>query len=206
MKMFDPKYIRNIVIEMEESRKRKFISSFSLPAAPVQEEVSFKSPSIKTTKDEREIKERKRFTFEEKRKILEDARHMTTNEICRKYDIGERSLRKWKANKSQIEDASEDDYLKNAKKMNLCSELDDELYTWMQFAQAKGTVVTGTILRQQALIMNTRIGAIKDFKASNGWIDRWKKRKNVTLEREKKIDLFADSTEALTCVEVVMAS
>jgi hypothetical protein len=48
-------------------------------------------------------------------------------------------------------------------------ELESLLATWFKQARGSNAVISGTLLRERALHIATRLG-IEDFKASNGWI------------------------------------
>lgn len=132
--------------------------------------------------DKPEVKHRNRFTIEQKLHILNEMKVLTVHEVCEKYDINDRTLRSWKLNQARYTEASSKKYVLNSKKLNendLRDELDDRLYIWTLDALTKGNPVSGKILSQQALVLNNEIGAYKDFHASDGWISKWKKRKNV---------------------------
>jgi hypothetical protein len=53
-------------------------------------------------------------------------------------------------------------------------ELESLLAMWFKEARGSNAVINGTLLRERALHIATRLG-IEDFKASNGWINSFKK-------------------------------
>jgi hypothetical protein len=53
------------------------------------------------------------------------------------------------------------------------------LYRWFQGARALGYIITGPILQIKAKEMQATLNLNTDFKASIGWLDKWKKRHNV---------------------------
>lgn len=53
------------------------------------------------------------------------------------------------------------------------------MYAWLMDFQNRGIPVTGPLARQKALELNEYLGGPKDFKASKGWLDKWKKRMNL---------------------------
>lgn len=133
------------------------------------------------------LNERSRYSYAEKQKILFEAKTLTSFQICQKYDMSERTLRKWKNKQNEIAQISKNKNLKDLKKLNTSSctrKLDEELDAWHRDALQKGVAVSGPILKQQALIINARIGGDKNFKASEGWLSRYKER---TKSRALKI-------------------
>ncbi|KAL1453534.1 hypothetical protein MTO96_043753 [Rhipicephalus appendiculatus] len=59
--------------------------------------------------------------------------------------------------------------------------LDDALLTWFKQACAAGINFDGSILREKAMEIADRLG-ITDFAASNGWIDRFRKRHGIAYK------------------------
>lgn len=59
--------------------------------------------------------------------------------------------------------------------------LDESLLTWFQQARAAGINFDGSILREKAMEVADRLG-ITDFAASNGWIDRFRKRHGIAYK------------------------
>jgi hypothetical protein len=61
------------------------------------------------------------------------------------------------------------------------NELEEILKTWFQSSRAAGIPISGVLLKEKALHAAARLG-IEDFKASNGWIDRFKNRYNIVYK------------------------
>ncbi|KAL1437462.1 hypothetical protein MTO96_048850 [Rhipicephalus appendiculatus] len=59
--------------------------------------------------------------------------------------------------------------------------LDETLLTWFRQARAAGINFDGSILREKAMEVADRLG-ITDFAASNGWIDRFRKRHGIAYK------------------------
>uniref|UniRef100_A0A1E1X318 Putative tigger transposable element n=1 Tax=Amblyomma aureolatum TaxID=187763 RepID=A0A1E1X318_9ACAR len=59
--------------------------------------------------------------------------------------------------------------------------LDEALLTWFKQARAAGVNFDGSILREKAVDIADRLG-ITDFAASNGWIDRFRKRHGIAYK------------------------
>ncbi|XP_050685966.1 tigger transposable element-derived protein 4-like isoform X2 [Eriocheir sinensis] len=61
-------------------------------------------------------------------------------------------------------------------------DIEAALYSWYKQAVATGTPVSGPILCSKALAFASKLGHV-DFKATHGWLDRFKKRKNIVFGR-----------------------
>ncbi|XP_043266524.1 jerky protein homolog-like [Venturia canescens] len=157
--------------------------------------VSQSVPVLYSTKEPTVMK-RNRYTFEEKKKILEESKKSTSQEICAKYALNDSILRRWKSNQNVIENAAKSSNTKILKKINKSNDLDAKLFTWLADCRRKGIPVSGPMLCQQALVINSRVGGSNSFKASHGWLAKWKKRnpvKNLKITGEK---LSADEETA----------
>lgn len=56
--------------------------------------------------------------------------------------------------------------------------VDDATWIWFKKARSAGFPITGPIVSIQALNFAKLLG-ITDFKASQGWLDKWKKRHGI---------------------------
>lgn len=54
--------------------------------------------------------------------------------------------------------------------------LEQKLYLWITEQRNMGLQITGPMLKKQALLFNENLGGSDNFKASNGWLDLFKKR------------------------------
>ena len=57
-------------------------------------------------------------------------------------------------------------------------DIDSTTYDWYSLARQRLVPVSGPMLQEEALIVASRLG-IKDFKASNSWLGRFKERHNI---------------------------
>ena len=53
-------------------------------------------------------------------------------------------------------------------------------YKWLVNARSRNVPISATVLKTKALYIAKELGC-NDFSASDGWLDRWKKRKNVSF-------------------------
>jgi hypothetical protein len=60
-------------------------------------------------------------------------------------------------------------------------ELESLLAAWFKQARGSNAVISGTLLKEKALHIATRLG-IEDFKASNDWISGFKQRHSVVYK------------------------
>ena len=170
-----------IVIEnMEPSRrkrKRKHHKDFSLDFNHAELE---RSPSENQEQlDTPPKKKLKSFTYGEKRKILDELNEIPLEIICEKYDLSDRTLRYWKSRKEKIFENAKNINVRNAKRIRDPQERDNQLLQWLIKNQNDGVPISGPILKKQALIENKSLFGPSNFKASEGWLSGWKKRKNI---------------------------
>ena len=67
------------------------------------------------------------------------------------------------------------------------SDVNKALYQWYLLAVSKNVFPDGTQLAEKAKEIASKLG-LSDFKASNGWLDRWKKKHNI-----KKMTISGES-------------
>lgn len=61
-------------------------------------------------------------------------------------------------------------------------EINKILYQWFLDARTRNLPVSGPILQEQAKLIAQRLGK-EDFKASNGWLESFRTRHNITLKK-----------------------
>lgn len=131
-------------------------------------------------------KKRKNFSVAEKAEIVKQfgEYHGTKVAFAQSQGIPVTTLQSILQKKECIEKNIEKVGEKNSKKRKSCKkspyfELEDILVKWFKEARAANVPINGTILREKALEIAERLGGLKDFTASNGWIDRMKKRHDL---------------------------
>ena len=82
-------------------------------------------------------------------------------------------------------------------------EVEEALFLWHEHLRGKGLPVSGPILQEKALQFKRQIeGEDSEFTASDGWLDRWKKRfsiRQITISGEalsadiEAVPLFKDN-------------
>ena len=73
------------------------------------------------------------------------------------------------------------------------SELNDLLYNWYLLAVSKNIFPNGVQLAEKPKQIASTLGS-DDFKASNGWLDRWKKKHS-----QKKMTISGESGDGSGC-------
>ncbi|KAH7969023.1 hypothetical protein HPB52_013695 [Rhipicephalus sanguineus] len=128
----------------------------------------------------------KPLTLGEKLRIIEEAEKRngaTKASIARDLNIPESSLKTILAKKDSILlNAAKFGLNRKAAKDGKYAAMEKALVEWLRQARSSGIAVDGAILKEKAETVALRCG-IDDFKASNGWLDRFKKRSGVVYSR-----------------------
>ncbi|KAM7428132.1 hypothetical protein ABFA07_020850 [Porites harrisoni] len=101
--------------------------------------------------------------------------------IAEKFDCSKSQIQSILAKKDEILEhygANKNAHCKRARLSQL-KNVDEAMYEWYQKARSKNIPVTGPMLQGKAKRANEELGDAT-FKASNGWLDRFKKRYNIT--------------------------
>lgn len=122
--------------------------------------------------------------------------------ICRELNVGKSTVNDWRRDRSSIEDfclkIESDKTLSTrcTKKKPHCDIVDEALWLWFLQERRRGTPISGPILKEKALAIHQKIENRREFVASEGWIDRWKKRHGVHFASVSGEKLSADATGA----------
>ncbi|KFD66823.1 hypothetical protein M514_20967, partial [Trichuris suis] len=125
-------------------------------------------------------------SLEEKKEILQALeRGVSGRSISEKYGISTATVSDIKRKGRTILDYSEkwtqEGGCSNRKIMKTpkLEGVDEALYVWFVQKRAAGIPMTGPLLCEKALEFNWRLGADPDFKASQGWLDKFKRRHGI---------------------------
>ena len=69
-------------------------------------------------------------------------------------------------------------------------EVEDGLWKWFHFAQSRKVSINGPVLKQKAEEIAKQLGH-DQFKSSDGWFNRWKKRHDLRYTK-----LYGEASEA----------
>lgn len=126
-------------------------------------------------------------TIQEKFKALQDIKAgESKSSVAGKYGVPKSTISTWllPANKEKIETAFSSGST-NLKRKRLQSgkheNIEDAVFKWFLAARSASVPVSGLIIQEKANYYADKLG-ITDFKASNGWLDRWKARFNVAFK------------------------
>ena len=128
---------------------------------------------------------RKNYTIEEKLQVIEKVKSgVSKASIFRESGIPEGTIRGWVKEEEKLRSfvaSVESDVGLQRKKVRVGedNELDDCLYKWFIQKRSESVPVNGVILKAQALKFNNLLGGDNTFKASNGWLSRWKIRHGI---------------------------
>lgn len=106
--------------------------------------------------------------------------------IAADYGVGETTVGDWRRNRNKIEQFSSVkcvDLTTSDRKSMKKSEYEktsEALFLWFSQQRQKGSPISGPILQEKALFFRNKLDeGEKDFTASTGWLDRWKKRYGI---------------------------
>ncbi len=128
-------------------------------------------------------KPRKILTLQDRINVIKDSEKLglSGQKLATKYGCGKTQICDILKNKRKWQDDYEANI--NSKRQRIGARphkeaFEDELYEWFCKTRSRGLPVSGPILQQKARDMAAAAG-ITDFKASNGWLDRFKKYHNI---------------------------
>ncbi|XP_057326796.1 jerky protein homolog-like isoform X5 [Microplitis mediator] len=121
------------------------------------------------------------YTFKQKLSILKKLETEPLHTILKKFNLNDRTLRRWRKKRHEIEALSKKENISDHKKNRPPGnqDLEDALYIWFSQARTGGVPISGPILKKKAIEINEELGGDKSFRASDGWLDNWKRRKDI---------------------------
>ena len=112
--------------------------------------------------------------------------------LAKEYEIGRATIHDLKKNKQKIVDRVKTMESGPGKRKTLrvgnCPKMENALFVWFLEQRSKHTPVSGEILKAKAIEFYTKITKKDDFRASDGWLDRFKNRfgiRRLTTSSEK---------------------
>ena len=101
---------------------------------------------------------------------------MNNKEASEKFGVPKNTISTWMKNKDKLfkglEQSSSD-----AKKMRGCDyeQVDKAVFKWFSLQTSQNVPIDGPILKEKALQFAKKFN-IPTFEASDGWLDKWKKK------------------------------
>ena len=136
-----------------------------------------------------EKKKRKVIDINLKLAIISDKKNsVSTTELVKKYNLSASTISTIinERNQEKIRHLTENELIKpDCKRMKLpiYQKIDEAMDLWFKNTiKEKNVQIDGTIIQEQALKFASLKG-IPDFKASNGWLDKFKIRHNLTNKK-----------------------
>ena len=116
-------------------------------------------------------------TLKEKCDILSHIeKGMTNKEATDKFGVPKNTISTWIKNKEKIFQALEES-APSTKKVRGCQyeKVSKTLFEWFVLQRSQNIPIDGSIVQEKGLFFAKKL-EIPDFKASDGWLDKWEKR------------------------------
>ena len=114
-------------------------------------------------------------------KEVEDRK--TKSQVAAKYGIPKNTLSTWLKNKDKILEATKKG--SNSKRQRLrqgtFANLDQAMFKWLLIFRSRDVALSGLVFKTKAIAFAEKMN-VENFKASDGWLDRWKKRFNLSFK------------------------
>ena len=166
-------------------------------------------PSLHTMQDvSRTKRKRKVLSIEKKLEILQKLDNgVSCAMICSEYDLGKSTVSDLKRDQGKIRK-----FAKEAKDSGMVAErclvrradddrFDKAMHLWFSQERAKGTPLSGPLVMEKARLMYEEMYPDRPeghFKASSGWLQRFKSRHGIRALRMQGESLSGDTTAADT--------
>ena len=136
---------------------------------------------------------RKHITLQEKYKALKEiSQGVLKKNIAEKHGVAKNTISTWIQDKHKIIAAYESGRANPKRNKTTKAEnedLDKSVFTWFKNSRENDISISGLTLKGKALQFAKSLN-LPHFKASDGWLDRWKSRNNVvfrTISGEEKV-------------------
>ena len=112
-------------------------------------------------------------------KALKDLENGITNkDVAAKYDVPKNTLSTWAKNKHKLTASLEKKGMSSSRKSARCrsyDQMDQAAFHWFVGKRCQKVPIDGIIVKEKALKFAKTL-EIKEFKASDCWLNKWKKR------------------------------
>ena len=101
---------------------------------------------------------------------------MTNKEASEKFGVPKNTISTWMKNKDKLFEGLEQSS-SDAEKMRRCDyeQVGKAVFKWFSLQRSQNVPIDGPILKEKALQLAKSFN-FPTFKASDGWLDKWKKR------------------------------
>ena len=116
-------------------------------------------------------------TLAEKCQALRDLENGISNKnVAQKYGVPKNNVSTWLKSKEKLFTALEKSSNKRKKvRESNYPDIDNVVFKWFLSQRGKSIPIDGTFIKEKSMKYAKELGAT-DFKASDGWLGRWKKR------------------------------
>ena len=128
---------------------------------------------------------RNELTLEKKVQVIKAAGPgVSQRALAEQFGVGKTQIGSILKRKADLLSEWEDSTAPDRKRVNTRrnTELEDQLWCWFQQARAQSINLTGPMVQEKARQLAAKLGQA-DFKASNGWLDRFKRYHNIHLAK-----------------------
>lgn len=153
-----------------------------------KDSIVLKDSTIKSTNNCKVITikqkpKRKSYSYEEKLKVIKLLKYKSTDKVSEELDIDKSLLCRWARDESKIKEFNAHNHNKKLKKGRSAAneEMEERLFSWFCESRADNIPISGNSIKKEALRLSEELGD-SSFKASAGWLARWKKRYTVKLQ------------------------
>jgi hypothetical protein len=135
--------------------------------------------------DKTASKKRKAYTVKDKLYAIDRvAKGETKTKVARDIGAPKSTLRRWIKEETKLRNMvsecdTKEGLLRKSSKTANDVHLDKALYTWFVQQRAEGVPVSGTIMKFQAEKFSNDLNGTTEFKASQGWLSRFKARHGI---------------------------
>ena len=96
-------------------------------------------------------------------------------DVASLFGVPKNTLSTWKKNKDKIFEKYNSGLISKRVKPEKYEELNKAVHKWFLILRSENVPVTGPMLKEKALEFTRRLN-IEGFRASEGWLEKWKKR------------------------------
>ncbi|XP_025205101.1 tigger transposable element-derived protein 6-like [Metopolophium dirhodum] len=126
-------------------------------------------------------------TLSDKVKLIElkETQKLSTKELITRFKCGKTQVYDAIKNKEKIMDDwvnSKNSGKSKRVKNPLFEQIDQKLYEWFNSVRSKNLPISGPILQTEAMKLAEKMN-VNDFKASNGWLEKFKKRHDIVWKQ-----------------------
>jgi len=114
--------------------------------------------------------------------LLELESGKTNKEVCLMFEVPSNTISTWKKNKSKIFEAFRNGSPASKRlRVDKFDQINKAVLQWFHQMQLDNVIINRPLVREKALSFAKEMG-VENFHASNGWLEKWKKRYNVSFK------------------------